>query len=62
MDQQIESHFDHSAIDWSKNQDAWIEHENNTDEVTADEEMNENDQEAVYLPKRIVAFYLFQTS
>ena len=51
-----ESHFDHSAIDWSKNQDAWIEHENDTDEVTTDEEVNERDQEAVYLPKRIVAF------
>ena len=47
-----ESHFDHSAIDWSKNQDAWIEHENDTDEVTADEDVNENDQEAVYLPKK----------
>ena len=35
-----ESHFDHSSIDWSKNQDALIEHENDTDEVAADEEMN----------------------
>ena len=51
-----ESHFDTSSIDWSKNQDAWIEHENDTDEVTVDEEVNENDQEAAYLPKRIVAF------
>ena len=35
-----ESHFDHSSIDWSKNQDALIEHENDTDEVAADEEVN----------------------